>query len=157
MTRNTRRRLAIPAVSALLALGASVLAPGISQAVSNPATVDSVAQPDSAGACGLLICLELVGSGSHVNTMGGYLAPGEPVGSYSATTGHLEVRWHAGGVDHTKSAGDTLIDNAGRTSVVGLNVNVDANTYVCGRIWDKTKSGYALYGTQSWQCIRTHP
>ncbi|HEX4224712.1 MAG TPA: hypothetical protein VHZ97_20245 [Pseudonocardiaceae bacterium] len=121
------------------------------------AATPALAAPANAATCGLNFCTELIGSGNHITSLGAYLAPGEPVGSYSDTTGHLQVRWHAGGADHTKSGGDTLIDNAGHASVVGLNVNVDANTYVCGRIWDKDGSGYALYHGQNWQCIKTHP
>ena len=99
------------------------------------------------------LCFSVDGSGNHMNREG--VRINSDPRYYVSNYGHLQARWHAGGVDHYRDSNQGYINN--QTTVwLNLNVNVDPNTYVCGRFWRWTGTSWILpYG--SWQCIKTHP
>ena len=107
----------------------------------------------SATACGGGQCVFVHGSGSHVDYVESWYSadPRHPYYDY----GHVEVRWHAGGTDHVKNSPQGGWSNVYHVRVT-LNVNVDANTYVCARFWRWNGSSWILpWG--NWVCVKTHP
>ena len=100
------------------------------------------------------LCVRVDGSGNHMNRIG--VRINLPYPFFKATdNGHIQARWHAGGVDHFRNSGEMTITNADFRWLT-LNVNVDPNTYVCGRFWVWDGRSWTLpYG--DWQCILTHP
>src|SRR5689334_22095436 len=74
-------------------------------------------------------CVQVNGAGSRVDSASAWL---DNNAWPDVDFGHLQVRWHAGGVDHFKDAPNAVINTAGARSSVSLGVVVDAHTYVCG-------------------------
>jgi hypothetical protein len=99
--------------------------------------------------CGSGMCTYVYGSGNHVTGIGS-----SPTGDYVAR-GHVQVRWHAGGVDHFAN---TAEGGYYRYVVlkVDLNVNVDPNTYACARFWLWNGQSWTL-PRGDWVCVKTHP
>ena len=99
------------------------------------------------------LCFTVDGSGNHINRVGVSINVDQ---SFIVTDyGHIQARWHAGGVDHFRNSPQFGISNQG-TAWLSMNVNVDPYTYVCGRFWRWNGSSWILpYG--DWQCIKTHP
>jgi hypothetical protein len=99
--------------------------------------------------CGSL-CTTVYGNALHVDRV--TLIENNAAAVYD--WGHIQVRWHQGGVDHFVSSGDTWFSSQYETGI-NMNVNVDNNSYVCARLWVWNGSGYFLkFG--DWGCIFAH-
>jgi hypothetical protein len=109
--------------------------------------------PANAHTCGAF-CFFVEGGGNRVDRAGADLPHDDRV--FIVNSGHLEVRWHAGGVDHFRNTSETSINNQNIITWLDMHVIVDPNTFVCGRWWHWNGTSWILpYG--DWRCIKTHP
>jgi hypothetical protein len=153
----TRRLATVGAVLATFVVTGLAVPSAASAAAPSAAAAVSAGGPEvtpmTATTCGYT-CITVIGSGSHVDRVetGINVDP-----RFNSTlVGFLEVRWHRYGYDHFDHTARVFISNQ-YTTGINLNVDVDDNTYVCGRVWAWDGAGYYLVAGEDWKCIITHP
>ncbi|GAA1696170.1 hypothetical protein [Fodinicola feengrottensis] len=97
-----------------------------------------------------VICTDVAGTKLHIDSIGAVIA----VATSETAKGHVQVRWHQGGKDHTANGATNAVLNSNTDTKVSLNVNVDENSFACARFWVLGANGsFSLYHGRDYVCL----